>query len=69
MSEDVFVIDMDGNVVIVDTLITGANGFIDLWLPRDKQFRISVHYEGKKVESIISTIANDGTCITRLQLM
>lgn len=60
---------MDGNVVNNDAYKMEITWFIDFWLPRDKQFRISVHHEGKNVESIISTIANGATCITTLELM
>jgi len=65
---DVYIEDEDGNVVIEDTLKTEANGFIDLWLPRDKNYNIIIHHDGKKVESEFSTFEQDGTCITTLQL-
>lgn len=66
---DVLIEDTDGNVVIDDTLQTETNGFIDLWLPRDKSFNITISHDGKKVESDFSTFKQDGTCITTLQLM
>lgn len=65
---EVYIEDMDGNVVIDDTLKTEENGFIDLWLPRDKEFKITIHHDGMKVESEISTYEEDGTCITTLHL-
>ncbi|MBW8348817.1 CueP family metal-binding protein [Bacillus sp. IITD106] len=65
---DVYIEDKDGNVVLDKTLKSQANGFIDLWLPRDKEYRITINHEGKKVESTFSTFKGDGTCITTLQL-
>lgn len=66
---DVYIEDTDGKVVIDDTLKTEANGFIDLWLPRDKTFRVTINHNGKKVESELSTFEQNGTCITTMQLM
>lgn len=65
---DVYIEDMEGNVMLEDTLKTQANGFIDLWLPRDETYNITIYHGGKKVESKFSTFEEDGTCITTLQL-
>lgn len=65
---EVYIEDMEGNVVVDDTLKTEANGFIDLWLPRDREYKITINHNGKTVESEISTFEEDGTCITTLQL-
>lgn len=66
---DVYIEDMDGNVVVDETMKSQANGFIDLWLPRDKKYKAMIQHDGKSVESEISTYENDGTCITSMQLM
>lgn len=66
---NLYIEDMDGNVILDETMNSGANGFIDLWLPRDKTFHVTITHEGKQVESEISTFKNDGTCITTMQLM
>ncbi len=66
---DVYIEDMDGNVVVEEKVKSQPNGFIDLWLPRDKKFRTKIEYNGKMVESEISTFENDATCITTMQLM
>ena len=65
---DVYIEDLDGKVVIDETMQSLKNGFIDLWLPRDQTFRVKITHEGKEVESEISTFENDGTCITTMQL-
>lgn len=65
---DFYIEDMDGNVVLDETMNSESNGFIDLWLPRDKTYNVKISYEGKQVESEISTFEKDGTCITTMQL-
>ncbi|NUU64387.1 CueP family metal-binding protein [Paenibacillus agri] len=61
--------DSEGNSVIEKTAMKSqSNGFIDLWLPRDKSYHIIVEREGKTAESVISTFENDNTCVTTLQL-
>ncbi|WP_217587102.1 CueP family metal-binding protein [Lentibacillus saliphilus] len=66
---DLYIEDEDGNVILEDTMNTGKNGFIDLWLPRDQTYMVKMTYDGKEVESNISTFDNDGTCITTMQLI
>jgi len=65
---DIYIEDMEGNVVFEDILKTEANGFIDLWLPRNKTYNIIINHNEKKVESEFSTFEQDGTCITTMQL-
>lgn len=65
----VFVEDTEGNVIVDKTVTSQSNGFIDLWLPRDKNYQIKITHKGKKVESKISTFENDATCITTMQLL
>lgn len=64
----VTVVDADGNTVLDQTMESQANGFIDLWLPRDQKFRITITRNGKTAEAGISTFAGDNTCITTMQL-
>ena len=65
---DVYIEDTKGNVVLDDKVKSQTNGFFDLWLPRDKTYRIKVEYNGKVSESEISTFENAGTCVTTMQL-
>jgi hypothetical protein len=65
---DVYMEDSKGNVIVDETLTSGANGFIDLWLPRDEKFVTKIQYAGKTVESEIYTYEKDPTCITTMQL-
>ena len=66
---DVYIEDTEGNVILDETLKSQSNGFIDLWLPRDKTYRIKIEHGGKMVRSEFSTFENDGTCITTMQLV
>ncbi|WP_248574046.1 CueP family metal-binding protein [Ureibacillus massiliensis] len=66
---DVSIVDSNGDVVLDETLQTQVNGFIDLWLPREQTYRITIEHEGKKAETEFSTFKNDGTCITTMQLI
>ena len=66
---ELYIEDREGNVVVDDKVTSQANGFIDLWLPRDKTYEIKIEHDGKKVESEIATFENDATCITTMQFM
>jgi hypothetical protein len=66
---DVYIQDDAGNVVIDETMTSFANGFIDLWLPRDKTYTVKIGYDGKTAESELSTFEGDNTCVTTMQLM
>lgn len=66
---DVYIEDMEGNVVVDETMTSQSNGFIDLWLPRDKTYRTTIKHNGKIVESEFSSFKNDDTCITTMQLV
>lgn len=66
---DVFIQDEDGNVVVDETMTSFENGFIDLWLPRDKKYQVKIEYNGKVAKSEISTFDGDNTCITSMQLL
>ena len=56
-------------MIIDETLKSQPNGFIDLWLPRDKSYRAKIKHEGKISELEFSTFEGDNTCITTMQLV
>jgi hypothetical protein len=66
---DLYIEDTEGNVILDETVKSPANGFLDFWLPRDKTYNVTVEYDGKMVESEISTFQGDDTCVTTMQLM
>ena len=65
---DVYIEDKEGNAILSEKVKTQANGFFDLWLPRNETYQIRIQYDGKASESEISTFENDATCITTMQL-
>ncbi|SEN93613.1 hypothetical protein SAMN05192533_12830 [Mesobacillus persicus] len=65
---DVLIEDEEGNVIVDETLTSLANGFIDLWLPRDKNYQVTITQDGKSAELEMSTFEGDDTCITTMQL-
>lgn len=64
----IYIEDTEGNIVLDETMKSGSNGFIDLWLPRNKTYSVIIAHEGKQTQSEISTFENDRTCITTMQL-
>ncbi|WP_211296439.1 CueP family metal-binding protein [Paenibacillus donghaensis] len=61
--------DSEGNTVMDTTLMKSqSNGFIDLWLPRDQTYRVTVEHEGRQSEAELSTFESDDTCVTTMQL-
>ncbi|SHF71345.1 CueP family metal-binding protein [Ornithinibacillus halophilus] len=66
---DIYIEDEDGNVIVDETIKTMENGFIDLWLPREQTFNVTITQDGKTSESEITTYEGDNTCITTMQLM
>ena len=65
---EVEIIDSEGNIVLNETLQTMDNGFIDLWLPRNDEYAVTITQDGKVAEETISTYDGDNTCITTMQL-
>lgn len=67
-SFDVLIKDESGNVIIQETMSSGENGFIDLWLPRYNTFFITITQGNKQAKSKITTNDDSPTCITTMQL-
>lgn len=66
---EVYIEDSEGNVIRDEKLTSNSHGFIDLWLPRDKKYSISITQNEKTVKSKFSTFESDDTCITTMQLI
>ncbi len=64
----VYIEDRDGNVYVDEPLTSQSNGFIDLWLPRNKDYQITISYNGKTATTEFATFKDDNTCITTLPL-
>jgi hypothetical protein len=64
----VFIENTEGNVIVDKKMKTYANGFIDLWLPRNETFTITITKDEKSAQSEISTFEDDQTCVTNMKL-
>jgi hypothetical protein len=58
----------DGTVLVDEVMPTMANGFIDLWLPRDQAIDLRMTLDGASVAGRLTTFADSRTCITDLRL-
>lgn len=66
---DVYIEDEDGKVVVDEKMTSHKNGFIDLWLPRDHTYLVTITYGDMQVQSELETFEDNGTCITTFQLL
>ncbi len=57
-----------GDILKDETITTQKDGFIDLWLPKDKSFTVSFNYKGKTATEVLTTMPNSRTCITTMKL-
>lgn len=65
---NVHIEDSEGNVVLNEKKKSETNGFIDLWLPRNDTFTVTIKQDDKETTSEITTFDGDNTCITTMQL-
>lgn len=66
---EVYIADTDGNEIIHQTMTTLSNGFIDLWLPRNRTYHVVIKQGNHIAESELSTFEGDNTCVTTMQLI
>lgn len=68
-SFNVLITDALTQEIIVDKLMTSYNnGFIGVWLPKDRQLTIQITKDGYQATANISTSENSNTCLTTLKL-
>lgn len=60
--------DKEGRILFDGFATTLRNGFIELWLPRNKYINIKIAYEGRTAEQVIGTFKGDNTCVTTMKL-
>ena len=61
-----------GKTIKNEKINTGNDGFIDLWLPRNKTLNVSIHYGSNteiylEAKETISTHTGERTCITSMK--
>lgn len=54
--------------ILKGTVKTLENGFLELWLPRDQTYQLTVRAKGLSATGPISTFATSDTCVTTFQL-
>jgi hypothetical protein len=59
---------LDGKILIDQTITTLRNGFVELWLPRGIDVRVSLKAAGLAAEAVLHTQNGSPTCITTMQL-
>ena len=62
-------VGQDGKVLVDKVIQTMANGFFELWLPRNQNISLTVQGFNKKATGLLGTFANSNTCITTFRLM
>jgi len=65
---DVRAVDQTGNTLFNGPVTSLKNGFFELWLPRDRDIRLTVRGLGRKAEGRIDTFGNSKTCVTTFRL-
>lgn len=61
-------VDPSGEVLLAGSFATLRNGFMELWLPRNRTVNLSIEGLNRSVDAVISTVDGSDTCITTLQL-
>lgn len=57
-----------GKTIMNKTVKTLPNGFLELWLPRNQMYNVTLSAQGKSVKGQIQTFKGAQTCITNLRL-
>jgi len=61
-------IDQNGEIVIDQTVNTLRNGFMELWLPRERLISLSIKHLGLATKGFLATSDDSPTCVTTFQL-
>ena len=61
-------IDQNGAVLISNTVMTLPNGFMELWLPRNRKIELTIQLDKLSATGAIETFDNSKTCITTFKL-
>ncbi len=59
---------VDGTVLFDGRVTTNDNGFVGVWLPREKDATITVDYADQTATALVSTDGDSPTCLTTLRL-
>ena len=67
-SFQVSAVDLDGNLLVNETVTTLRNGFFELWLPRKRIIDLKIQGLNRTAQGKISTFDNGKTCVTTFRL-
>lgn len=59
----------DGTVIFNKSITTMDNGFLELWLPRNMEFDLTLVAQGRRATGKITTFKDSKTCITTFRLL
>jgi len=61
-------VDQSGTVIMDKPVSTLRNGFMELWLPRNRTINLTISGLNRSASDVITTTDGSATCITTMQL-
>jgi len=61
-------VDKSGSVIMNKSVSTMENGFMELWLPRNRTINLTISGLNRSATDVITTTDGSATCITTMQL-
>jgi Periplasmic copper-binding protein CueP len=61
-------VDQSGTVIMDKPVSTLENGFMELWLPRNRTINLTISGLNRSATDVITTTDGSATCITTMQL-
>ena len=61
-------VDQSGTVIMDKPVSTLKNGFMELWLPRNRTINLTISGLNRSAKDVITTTDDSATCITTMQL-
>ena len=68
MELNVKAVDQSGTVIMDKPVSTLRNGFMELWLPRNRTINLTISGPNRSATDVITTTDGSATCITTMQL-
>jgi hypothetical protein len=62
-------VDKSGDIIADMPIYSQKNGFIELWLPRNRTIKLTIEGLNRSTTGVISTVDGSDTCITTYQLL
>ena len=61
-------VDKSGSVIMNKSVSTLKNGFMELWLPRNRTINLTISGLNRSATDVITTTDGSATCITTMRL-